>query len=486
MFLAVKKETSAGGDGAGEMGKIFGKYGAELVREEVLQTFLPLFAFAEEDMDVWKAFMEGQMESVMPLYHFRGSDLEGDRPLSGSNGEREELTLEDILKEEGKEAQIEEESQEGEEDLMALFLAENQAAGDAGMRSQAGGADAGDQSPTGERNAEGSSETEGDPAGEAEGNLAGDGEGSGTDAEGRNQNDAGNRDNAGNQNGAGGQDQDSGGQGEGSLPEAGDWNFTPRTEKQAVVNLDGLRDYETLVQTFYTIDSSTMIGSDQLDVDVLSSKDMSISKDTEGPQILIYHTHSQEAFADSLPGDRATSIVGVGDYLTRILSEEYGYKVLHHDGTYDVPSRDDAYSAALPAIEQVLEENPGIQVVIDLHRDAMDEKTRLVTEIDGRPTARFMFFNGLSRTRRTGNISYLYNENLDDNLAFSFQLEKVAQEYYPGLTRKIYLKAYRYNMHLRPRNLLIELGAQNNTVEEAMNACGPIAHILDLVLSGKE
>ena len=61
-----------------------------------------------------------------------------------------------------------------------------------------------------------------------------------------------------------------------------------------------------------------------------------------------------------------------------------------------------------------------------------------------------------------------------------------AMEYYPGLTRRIYLKGYRYNMHLCPKYLLIELGAQNNTVEEAMNACDPLAHILDMVLSGEE
>lgn len=262
--------------------------------------------------------------------------------------------------------------------------------------------------------------------------------------------------------------------------------FTPHVQKLAQVDMAALADYEALVTNFYTIDNSTMIGSDQLDVEKLSKADMTISKEAQGPQILIYHTHSQEAFADSIPGDRATSIVGVGDRLAQILSEEYGYQVLHHDASYDVPSRDDAYSVALPNIEKVLEENPQIQVVIDLHRDAVDENTRLVTEIDGRPTARFMFFNGLSRTKKTGNISYLYNENLDSNLAFSFQLQKKALEYYPGLTRKIYLKAYRYNMHLRPRNLLVELGAQNNTAEEAMNACDPLAHILDMVLSGQD
>ncbi len=237
---------------------------------------------------------------------------------------------------------------------------------------------------------------------------------------------------------------------------------------------------------FYTVDSNTMAGSDQLNVARFLEKDMRVSKEEPGPQILIYHTHSQESFADSVPGDSATSIVGVGDRLTQILTEEYGYQVLHHTEAYDADTRNDAYSRALPGVEQVLRDNPTIQVVIDLHRDEMPEGTRLVTELDGRPTARFMFFNGLSRTKKTGNIAYLYNENLESNLAFSFQMQLKAAEYYPGLTRKIYLKGYRYNMHLRDRYLLVELGAQNNTVEEAMNACDPLAHILDMVLSGGE
>lgn len=261
--------------------------------------------------------------------------------------------------------------------------------------------------------------------------------------------------------------------------------FVPH-ERLEQVDLAALADYETLLGRFYTVDSNTMVGSDQLNVDRFLEKDMRVSKEEPGPQILIYHTHSQESFADSLPGDPATSIVGVGDRLARILTEEYGYQVLHHTVAYDADTRDDAYSRALPGVEQVLRDNPTIQVVIDLHRDEMPEGTRLVTELDGRPTARFMFFNGLSRTKKTGNIAYLYNENLESNLAFSFQMQLKAAEYYPGLTRKIYLKGYRYNMHLRDRYLLVELGAQNNTVEEAMNACDPLAHILDMVLSGGE
>lgn len=270
---------------------------------------------------------------------------------------------------------------------------------------------------------------------------------------------------------------------EAAMQQEGTGSFVPHGIQEQV-DITALQDYETLLKQFYTVDSNTMVGSDQLNVSRFLEKDMTVSKDGTGPQILIFHTHSQESFADSVPGDDSTSIVGVGERLTQILTDTYGYNVLHHTTAYDAETRDDAYSRALPGIEQVLEENPSIQVVIDLHRDEMPEETRLVMDLDGRPTARFMFFNGLSRTKKTGNIAYLYNENLEDNLAFSFQMQLKAVQYYPGLTRKIYLKGYRYNMHLQDKYLLIELGAQNNTVEEAMNACDPLAHILDLVLSG--
>ena len=261
-------------------------------------------------------------------------------------------------------------------------------------------------------------------------------------------------------------------------------NFRPAVQ-QVQIDRTQLADYETLVRNFYAIDANTMAGSDQLSVEKLLGMDMTLPQEGDGPQILIYHTHSQEAFADSVPGDVNTGIVGVGECLTKILTEQYGYRVLHHTGQYDVETRDNAYSRALPAVEQILAENPSIQVIIDLHRDEVAEETKLVTDIQGRPTARFMFFNGLSRTRKTGEIDYLTNENQEANLAFSFQMQLKAAEYYPGLTRRIYLKGYRYNMHLRPRTLLVELGAQNNTVEEAINACDPLAHILDMVLKGE-
>lgn len=247
------------------------------------------------------------------------------------------------------------------------------------------------------------------------------------------------------------------------------------------------KKYDELIREFYAVDASTAADSSQLNLDALLLPDFSIRKRTDDePQILIYHTHSQEAFADSVPGDSSTTIMGVGEVLTRILQERYGYNVMHHLGQYDVENRDYAYNNSLPALEQLLAEYPSIEVVIDLHRDEVAEGTKLVTEVDGRPTAKFMFFNGLSRTRKHGDIEYLPNENQADNLAFSFQMQVLCNEYYPGLTRRIYLKGYRYNMHLKPRYLLIEMGAQTNTYEECYNACIPLAQMLDLELSGAD
>lgn len=255
-------------------------------------------------------------------------------------------------------------------------------------------------------------------------------------------------------------------------------------EKVKKFSRQKLNDFDYLLQNFYRVDSTTTTNSRQLNAAKMLAKDMRVDKQQEGPQILIYHTHSQERFADSK--NAAQSVVGLGDYLAKILEQTYGYRVLHHKGKYDIPDRDNAYSRAAPALEQILKENPGIQVVIDLHRDGVAENTRLVEKVNGKDTATIMFFNGLSHTTAQGDISYLYNPNLEDNLAFSFQLQLAAAEYYPGFSRFVYLKGYRYNLHYLPKSLLVEVGAQTNTYEEVMNAMEPLADVLDKVLSGEE
>lgn len=259
--------------------------------------------------------------------------------------------------------------------------------------------------------------------------------------------------------------------------------FAQPPQKQVEIKRKKLNDFDYLRQNFYQIDSTTTTNSKQLSAKKFLKKDMTLkATEKDAPQILIYHTHSQEGYKDSKPGDSSTTVVGVGEYLTQLLTTHYGYKVLHHTGEYDVGDRDHAYSNAAPALEKILKDNPSIQVVIDLHRDGVAEKTHLVTKINGKNTAQIMFFNGLCRTTTLGDISWLPNPYIQENLAFSFQMQLAAAEYYPDLTRCIYLKGYRYNMHYCPQSLLIEVGAQTNTVEEAMNAMEPLAVVMHEVL----
>ena len=260
-------------------------------------------------------------------------------------------------------------------------------------------------------------------------------------------------------------------------------------ESVQTLDLARYNDFETLLQEFYVVDRGTYITGDELNVEKMLSYDLRLKdkiegSTSEGPQVLIYHTHSQEAYADSVPGDESMTVVGAGAQLAKLL-ETYGIRVLHHKGEYDVVDRDYAYANAEKELPQILEENPSIEVIIDLHRDGVADDTRLVTEIDGKPTAQFMFFNGLSRLKSTGEIAYLKNENREGNLAFSFQLQLKCKEYYPNLARSIYLKGYRYNMQYREKSLLVELGAQTNTVEEVYNALPPLAHVISMVLLGE-
>ena len=253
-----------------------------------------------------------------------------------------------------------------------------------------------------------------------------------------------------------------------------------------IYSLEELSDFDFLFSHFYTMENNTSITAADLNAEILLSKDMSIDKNVDGPQILIYHTHSQEGFVDSIPGDNSTTIVGVGARLAELLRQK-GYEVMHVTSVYDLVEgkldRNEAYSKAEQEVSAILKAYPSIQSVIDLHRDGVQEGTHLVTEINGKQMAKFMFFNGLSRTKKNGAIDYLYNPHIQDNLALTLQLKLMTEQYYPGLSRNIYLKSLRYNLHLSDKALLIEAGAQTNTLEEMLNTMEPLSDVLDKVFN---
>lgn len=265
-------------------------------------------------------------------------------------------------------------------------------------------------------------------------------------------------------------------------------NNKEKTEKTQTAKMSEkkLKNYAYLRSHFYTVDQTTKTDAKELDAGKLLKKNMKIRKDGSKPKILIYHTHSQEAFKDSKAGDKKTSIVGMGDILTKELNDTYRIPTMHHEGVYDLiggkMDRSRAYQLAEVKVRKILKKYPSIEVVIDLHRDGVGNNTHLVTSIDGKKTGQIMFFNGLSRTKKNGDIAYLKNPYIQDNLAFSMQMQLAAAKKYPGFTRRIYLKSYRYNMHLMPKYLLIEAGAQTNTVKEMQRSMKVLADLLDAVV----
>lgn len=262
-------------------------------------------------------------------------------------------------------------------------------------------------------------------------------------------------------------------------------------EQQQEFDLANLKDPNYLLSKIYSggeVQADAELFS-MWNFEELAQMPIAIDESVEGPKILIFHTHSKERFLGE--GEGEEGIIATGEVLHDYFEQEYGIETLHvTESFYPTATSYDtkgAYERMEPVIHDVLKQNPSIQVVIDLHRDGVgNPNTHLVDEVDGKPAAKFMFVNGLCMSRNEqGEIipmKWLENPYLEENLAFALQAQIAGMEYYPQLMRKIYLKPYRYSLHMVPYSLLIELGAETNTPEEALNAVKPIADIVAKVL----
>ncbi len=250
-------------------------------------------------------------------------------------------------------------------------------------------------------------------------------------------------------------------------------NPSPVTDVSTLQNLSVLR------QNYYAVDKKTGMTSDLFDISSFLNTDLKIHPSNK-PTVLIFHTHAHEMFADSK--DISEDIIGAGNRLAENLENKYGIKCLHITDSFDTVNgqvqRDGAYERAEPVIKKILAENPSIELVIDLHRDGVNPNLHLVTTDNGQKCAKVMFFNGLCKKQTDGklqNIPSLPNPYIKTNLALSFRMQQKMNELYPNLTRKIYLNAYRYSLHMKDKSMLIELGAQTNTVEEINNSIDRLA-----------
>ena len=214
----------------------------------------------------------------------------------------------------------------------------------------------------------------------------------------------------------------------------------------------------------------------ELDFAALAAEGCGLKLQAGQPQVLIIHTHSSEAYtptdtdqyeaSDSYrTEDKAYSVIRVGDVLAQTL-ERHGLTVLHDREIYDYPSYTGSYERSGASVERYLKEYPSIRVVIDLHRDALGSdgvvyKTKAQT--DGRTSAQVMMLIG---TGKNG----LWHPYWQENLKLALYLQSAMEGRYPGVLRPIELVKERYNQQMSTGMMILEVGSNGNTLQEALTA----------------
>ncbi len=228
-----------------------------------------------------------------------------------------------------------------------------------------------------------------------------------------------------------------------------------------------------------TIGNSAMLKNETgyaVDADAIAQGGTPIRLASDGPQILIIHTHSSEAYTpagldryeesdNTRTEDLEHNIIRVGDELTRLL-EKAGLRVIHDRGVYDYPSYTGSYARSGAAVEQYLRDYPSISVVLDVHRDALgtDEVIyKTVAEENGTCASQAMLLVGTDE-------SGLEHPYWRDNLSLALYLQKAVFQTYPTLMRPVALVPQRYNQQLCPGMLILEVGSSGNTLQEALAA----------------
>ena len=213
-----------------------------------------------------------------------------------------------------------------------------------------------------------------------------------------------------------------------------------------------------------------------VDVSALLNEGCPIRLQADKPQILIIHTHSSEAYSPagldkyedsgaSRTQDNNYNVIRIGDELTKIF-ESCGLNVIHDRGVYDYPSYTGSYNRSGAAIEKYLSENPSIAIVIDLHRDALGSKDvtyKTVATESGVCASQIMIFIGTDG-------SGLEHPRWRENLRFGLYLQNAVISEYPSLMRPVQLVSYRYNQHLTTGSMILEVGSNGNTLQEALAA----------------
>lgn len=212
-----------------------------------------------------------------------------------------------------------------------------------------------------------------------------------------------------------------------------------------------------------------------------------------GPQVLIMHTHGTESFArdgtepytetgTAHTTDSSYNIIQVGEEIARIF-EEMGISVVHDTEIYDYPAYNGAYDRSRAGIEAILEKYPTIQMVLDVHRDALvgEDGTiyKPVVQVDGVKTAQVMLLVGTD----DGGAAF---PDWTEHLALAMEIQEQMNSLWPGLARPITLRTARFNQQLTKGSLLVEVGSHGNTLEEAIQGARLFARAAGMVIKSYE
>ena len=202
------------------------------------------------------------------------------------------------------------------------------------------------------------------------------------------------------------------------------------------------------------------------------------------PTVLILHTHGTESYTPGAEPYRAVSgyrtleeaqnMLSIGDAVAEHLQLQ-GIGVIHDRQIYDYPSYNGAYTRAREAIGKHLQENPGIQLVLDLHRDAAGtagKQLRTEVTVAGKTSAQLMLVQGTNF------------DTWEENLSLAVKLQTLLERQHPGIMRPLSLRGQRFNQDLSPGALLVEVGAAGNTRQEALLAAAALAEAVVLLSRG--
>ena len=218
------------------------------------------------------------------------------------------------------------------------------------------------------------------------------------------------------------------------------------------------------------------------------NKPLAFKLDNNGPQVLIMHTHTTESFSEETYNkgapdrnlDETKNITAVGCAMEEVFLKN-GINAIHDKTVHDYPSYNASYQSAEATIRKNLNANSGIKVVLDVHRDGITRedgtKVKMVTDINGEKTAQIMLVVGT-------NVN-LTHDNWQENFKFASKIQAKAIEVYPSLMRPIDLRKERFNEQLTLGSLIIEVGSNGNTMEEAIRGGERIAEVISMVLKAE-